>query len=98
MKEENENLSQMWMETCLDRVMGAADAALCSMYIMTSPNMPKRAYLEDVIDRIILFIKFQLHNTIFPHYDAVYRIDNKKKGYYIINFEVLTFSYFVYFL
>lgn len=69
----------MWMETVLDRVMGAADAALCCLYIMTSPNMPKRVYLEDVIDRVILFIKFQLLNTIFPHYDAVYRVDPKKK-------------------
>ena len=35
--------------------------------------------MEDVIDRIILFVKFQLQNTIYPSYDPVYRIDSKNK-------------------
>lgn len=68
------------METTMERVMGAADACLVSLYIMTSPNMPKRVYLEDVIDRVVLFLKYQLHNTIFPSFDCTYRLDNKKKG------------------
>lgn len=76
----------MWMETAVDRVLGAADASLTCLYVMTSPNMPKRVYLEDVIDRVIVFLKFQLHNTIFPSFDAVYRIDSKKKGLYMIYF------------
>lgn len=78
--EENENIRQMWMETAVDRVIGAADASLTCFYIMTSPNMPKRVYLEDVIDRVIMFIKFQLHNTIFPSFDSVYRIESKSKS------------------
>lgn len=60
--------------------MGAADACLICLYIMTSPNMPKRVYIEEVIDRVILYIKFHLHNTIFPSFDATYRLDNKKRG------------------
>lgn len=63
----------------MERVMGAADACLVCMYIMTSKNMSKRVYLEEVIDRVVLFIKYQLHNTIFPSYDLTYRLDNKKK-------------------
>lgn len=59
--------------------MGAADACLVCMYVMTSKNMSKRVYLEEVIDRVVLFIKYQLHNTIFPSYDLTYRLDNKKK-------------------
>lgn len=49
---------------------------------MTSPSMPKRVFLEDVIDRIIMFIKFQLNNTIYCVYDPVYSIQttSKKKG------------------
>lgn len=72
----------MWMETTLERVMSAADACLTALYIMTAPNMPKRVVLEDVIDRIILFTKYQLHNTIYCSYDPVYRIQStsKKKG------------------
>ncbi|KAK4871530.1 hypothetical protein RN001_015654 [Aquatica leii] len=77
--EDNETIRQIWMETTMERVMGAADACLVALYIMTSSNMPKRIYLEDVIDRVVLFIKYQLHNTIFPSFDCTYRLDNKKK-------------------
>lgn len=63
----------------MERVMGAADACLVCLYIMTSPNMPKRVYIEEVIDRVVLFIKYHLHNTIFPSFDSTYRLDNKKK-------------------
>lgn len=78
--EDNENIRQMWMETTMERIMGAADAALTCLYVMTSSNMPKRVYIEDVIDKIVLFVKYHLHNTIFPSYDSTYRLDNKKKG------------------
>lgn len=76
----------MWMETTLERVMSAADACLTALYIMTAPNMPKRVVLEDVIDRIILFTKYQLHNTIYCSYDPVYSIQStsKKKGIYLL--------------
>lgn len=49
--------------------------------------MPKRVFLEDVIDRIVMFIKFQLNNTIFCVYDPVYSIQqtSKKKGNCIIH-------------
>ncbi|KAK9693027.1 hypothetical protein QE152_g34481 [Popillia japonica] len=77
--EDNESIRQMWMEATMERVMGAADACLICLHILTSPNMPKRVYIEDVIDRVVLFIKYQMHNTIFPSYDSTYRLDNKKK-------------------
>lgn len=80
LQEDNESIRQMWMETTMERVMGAVDACLVSLNIMTSPNMPKRVYLEDVIDRVVLFLKYQLNNTIFPSFDSTYRLDNKKKG------------------
>ncbi|XP_077287915.1 nipped-B cohesin loading factor isoform X2 [Arctopsyche grandis] len=80
--DDSEDVRLMWMETTLERVMSAADACLTALYIMTAPNMPKRVVLEDVIDRIILFTKYQLHNTIYCSYDPVYRIQStsKKKG------------------
>jgi len=64
----------------MERVMRAMDASLTAIHILTSPNMPKRVYLEDVIDRIVLFTKFQLSNTIYPAFDPVYRIQKKGKG------------------
>ncbi|XP_026745649.1 nipped-B-like protein [Trichoplusia ni] len=80
--EDSEEMRQIWMESALERVMCASDACLTSLYVMTSPNMPKRIFLEDVIDRIIMFIKFQLNNTIYCVYDPVYSIQStsKKKG------------------
>ncbi|XP_044256313.1 nipped-B-like protein [Tribolium madens] len=77
--EDNESLRQLWLESTMERVMGAADACLICLYIMTSPNMPKRVYLEEVIDRVVLYIKYHLRNTIFPSFDSTYRLDNKKK-------------------
>lgn len=59
--------------------MGAANACLTSLYIMTSPNMSKKVYLEEIIDRVVLYIKYHLSNTIFPSYDSTYKLDNKKK-------------------
>ncbi|XP_012262390.2 nipped-B-like protein [Athalia rosae] len=72
--------SRLWMELAMERVQRAVDASLTSLYIMTSPNMPKHVYLEDVIDRIVLFMKFQLQNTIYPSFDPVYKIDSKNKA------------------
>ncbi|CAH2073941.1 unnamed protein product, partial [Iphiclides podalirius] len=77
--EDSEEMRQIWIESALERVMCASDACLTSLYIMTSPSMPKRIFLEDVIDRIILFIKFQLNNTIYCVYDPVYSIQSTYK-------------------
>lgn len=78
--EDDEEESKLWLELAMERVMRAMDASLTAIYILTSPNMPKRIYLEDVIDRIVLFTKFQLTNTIYPSFDPVYRINKKGKG------------------
>ncbi|KAL0842082.1 hypothetical protein ABMA28_014275 [Loxostege sticticalis] len=77
--DDSEEMRQIWIESALERVMCASDACLTSLYIMTSPSMPKRVFLEDVIDRIIMFIKFQLNNTIYCVYDPVYSIQTTSK-------------------
>ncbi|XP_043282978.1 nipped-B-like protein B [Venturia canescens] len=71
--------SRLWMQLAMERVQRAVDASLIALNIMTSQNMPKTVYLEDVIDRVVLFMKFQLQNTIYPSFDPVYRIDSKNK-------------------
>ncbi|XP_071439398.1 nipped-B-like protein [Hetaerina americana] len=80
--DDDEEESKLWLELTMERVMRAVDASLTSLYIMTSPNMPKRIYLEDVIDRVVLFTKYQLQNTIYPSFDPVYRVDYKAKDNY----------------
>jgi cohesin loading factor subunit SCC2 len=62
----------------MERVLRGVDSSLSVLYILTSANMPKRVYLEDVIDRVVLFTKYQLSNTIFPSFDPVYRVSSKK--------------------
>jgi cohesin loading factor subunit SCC2 len=56
------------------------DASLTCLSVMTSVSMHKMVYLEDVIERMILYAKFQLHNTIYPEFDPVYRISPGDKG------------------
>ncbi|XP_016839309.1 nipped-B-like protein [Nasonia vitripennis] len=77
--DDNVEQSRLWMQIAMGRVQQAVDASLVCLHIMTSSNMPKTIYLEDVIDRIILFVNYQLQNTIYPSYDPVYRIDSKNK-------------------
>lgn len=77
---EDEDEQRLWRELTMERVMRSMDAALTATYIMSAKNMPKQVYIEDVIERILLFGKFQLQNTIYPEFDPVYRID-KKDGY-----------------
>ena len=60
---------QVW-----DRVNRAADCAVCAMHIMTSRNMNKRVFLDDVIDRVAQFVRFHLQNTIYPSFDPVYKV------------------------
>ncbi|CAE1178724.1 SCC2 [Acanthosepion pharaonis] len=73
----------LWREITMERVMRSMDASLTAVYIMTATEMPKQVFLEDVIERIILFAKWQLQNTVYPEFDPVYRIDpHNKDGYH----------------
>ncbi|XP_046684148.1 LOW QUALITY PROTEIN: nipped-B-like protein [Homalodisca vitripennis] len=78
---DDEDERKLWMELAMERVMRAVDASLTTLYILTSPNMHKRVYLEDVIDRVVIFTKYQLLNTIFPSFDPVYRDIKDKDGF-----------------
>lgn len=81
--DEEENDDKLFLELASERVMRAAECAICAMNIMTSPNMSKRVYLDDVIDRIAIFIRFQLQKTIYPSYDPVYKELSKNKDAYL---------------
>ena len=70
----------MWREIAMEKVLSATDAGLTALYIMTSPDMPKEVYIEDVIDRLVMMTKLQLNNSIFPEFDPVYRIDHGNKS------------------
>ncbi|KFW70921.1 Nipped-B-like, partial [Pygoscelis adeliae] len=64
-----------FMTLCRIEFSSLDDACLTAINIMTSPNMPKAVYIEDVIERVIQYTKFHLQNTLYPQYDPVYRVD-----------------------
>ncbi len=92
LQDESREEEALWRELTVEKITSAVDAALTALYIMTSSNMPKQVYLEDVIERLVMMTKMQLSNTIFPEFDPVYRIDpkNKRKGPSIIYFNIFT--------
>ncbi|KAA0199078.1 hypothetical protein HAZT_HAZT003387, partial [Hyalella azteca] len=79
--EDDEEEDRLWQELVMERIMRGVDASLTALYILTSSNMSKRVYLEDLIERCVQFAKFQLNNTIYPAFDPVYRVSDKKDGY-----------------
>uniref|UniRef100_A0A8C8Y3A4 Nipped-B protein n=1 Tax=Panthera leo TaxID=9689 RepID=A0A8C8Y3A4_PANLE len=72
---DTEEEERLWRDLIMERVTKSADACLTTINIMTSPNMPKAVYIEDVIERVIQYTKFHLQNTLYPQYDPVYRLD-----------------------
>ncbi|XP_046372301.1 nipped-B-like protein isoform X3 [Haliotis rufescens] len=81
--EDGEDEQRLWRELTMERIMRSMDASLSAIFVMTARDMPKQVYLEDVIDRIILFGKYQLANTVYPEFDPVYKLDpNAKDGYH----------------
>ena len=63
----------------IERVVIAVDASLTALNIMTSPDMPKQVYIEDTIERLVVMVKAQLQNYIYPEFDIFYRVNNKRK-------------------
>lgn len=87
MEEQDEDEAQLYLELTMERVMRSAEASLTALYVMTSPKMPEKVFLEDVIERIVLFLKYQLQNTVFPVFDPAYRHDPKSKDGYAGNIK-----------
>ncbi|TNN05143.1 Nipped-B-like protein [Schistosoma japonicum] len=42
-------------------------------------RMPREVYVEDVIERVVHSVRFQLFNCIYPEFDAAYRVKNAAK-------------------
>lgn len=78
LQDDSRQEEYLWRELTMERVTSAVDAALTALYIMTSIDMPKEVYVEDVIDRIVRMVRSQLQNTIYPEFDPVYRVPDKQ--------------------
>ena len=57
----------------MDKILRASDFSILSLSIMTSEKISKELIVEDVIEQISSFVKVHLTETIFPHYDSVYK-------------------------
>ena len=85
MDNQDENETDLFRrEMAIERVVIAVDASLTALYIMTSPDMPKQVYIEDTIEQLVVMVKTQLQNYVYPEYDIFYRVDNKRKLFQVI--------------
>ena len=65
----------------IEMVHCSTEASLIAMNIMTTPNMSKSVYIDEVMERLAQFMRNQLNNTVYPEYDPVYKSPLiKKKG------------------
>jgi cohesin loading factor subunit SCC2 len=81
--EDDEGEDKLWVEMAQERVVRAGDASLAVLNVLTSKNMSKKVFIDDVIDRVAIFLRFQLSNTIYPSYDPVYKEMSKSKTGYV---------------
>lgn len=63
----------------MEKISRAVGASLVALNLMTSKDMPREIYLEDVIEQAVQVVRFQLSNCIYPEYDPAYRIENSAK-------------------
>lgn len=93
---DTEDEERLWRDLIMERVTKSADACLTAINIMTSPNMPKAVYIEDVIERVIQYTKFHLQNTLYPQYDPVYRVDPHGGQYAKKSFHIKSYKNLIY--
>ncbi|XP_035208995.1 nipped-B-like protein isoform X2 [Stegodyphus dumicola] len=83
--EEQDEETQLYLELSKEKLMRSVHASLTALYILTSPKMPAEIFLENTIERIVMFLKYQLQNTVFPLFDPSYGFDTKSTESYIGN-------------
>ncbi|KAI8510205.1 hypothetical protein Bbelb_126330 [Branchiostoma belcheri] len=77
---DGEEEQRLWRELTFERVMRSADSCLTALFITTSTKMPKQVFIEDTIERLVMYAKYHLQNTIYPEFDPVYRTPDNKDG------------------
>ncbi|THD18350.1 Cohesin loading factor subunit SCC2 [Fasciola hepatica] len=78
-EEADEHENKLWRELAMERVMRSVNAGLTGLLLMTSNDMPREVYVEDVIERTVHTVRFQMFNCIFPEFDPAYRVENSAK-------------------
>ncbi|CAH8574922.1 unnamed protein product [Schistosoma turkestanicum] len=78
-EEADAHESKLWKEVAMERVMRSMNSGLTALLLMTSKDMPREVYVEDVIERTVHSVRFQLFNCIYPEFDPAYRVENTAK-------------------
>lgn len=74
----------MWKGFYMERILRSFDAALLILHIMTAPRMPKKVYMEEIIELIASLIRYNLEHNIFPEYDPLYKVEADSKGKFLV--------------
>lgn len=64
----------------MERILRSFDATLLILHIMTASHMPKKVYMEEVIELMVSLIRYHLQHNIFPEYDPIYKVESDTKG------------------
>ena len=48
----------------------AIEASIAALYVLASPGLPKQAYPEDTIERVVEVLKFNLMSNVMAFHDA----------------------------
>ena len=63
----------MFRDLLVDKLLKASDCSIISLTIMTSSKISKELIVEDIVEQIATFVKVNLTEIVFPHYDPVYK-------------------------
>ncbi|XP_046988628.1 nipped-B-like protein A [Schistocerca americana] len=58
-------------EVSSETVMRGMTACITALSVLTSPNVPKKVCLEEILDVIITFLENQMQHTIYPFFDLL---------------------------
>lgn len=64
----------------MERILRSLDATLLVLHVMTASRMPKKVYMEEVIELMVTLIRYHLQHNIFPEYDPIYKVESETKG------------------
>ena len=78
--QDDDEEQKLWKGLYMDRILRSFDASLLVLHIMTSLQMPKKVYIEEVIELMVSLIRYHLQQNIFPEYDPIYKIEPDSKG------------------
>ncbi|XP_046841675.1 nipped-B-like protein isoform X2 [Xenia sp. Carnegie-2017] len=70
---------RMLKEFNMERILRSFDATLLVLHVLTAPCMPKKVYMEEIIEVMVGLIQHNLKHNIYPAYDPLYKVELDSK-------------------